>query len=89
LVRGEGDEYSTSGAHDDLADMIKFQVKVTLLPRGSFAGYTAQRIAEGADLAHLKPPHINPSDKVLNLLLSKPVVVLQAAPHPQRERTPA
>lgn len=43
-------------------------IKVTLLPRGTFINYIAQRRAEGADLAHLKPPHINPSDKVLSLL---------------------
>jgi hypothetical protein len=52
--------------------MINFRVEITLLPRGAFANYTSQRQAEGADLAHLKPPHINPSDKVLSLLLAKP-----------------
>jgi hypothetical protein len=41
---------------------------VTLLPKGSFAAFTAQKQAEGADLAHLKPPHVNPSAKVLSLL---------------------
>ncbi len=41
---------------------------VTLLPSGSFRSYIAQRQAEGADLGHLKPTHINPSDKVLSLL---------------------
>jgi hypothetical protein len=52
--------------------MINFRVEITLLPRGAFANYTSQRQTEGADLAHLKPPHINPSDKVLSLLLAKP-----------------
>jgi len=60
---------------DDYADMINFNVEVNLLPQGAFANYTAQRQAEGADLAHLKPPHINPSPKVLSLLLSKPEAV--------------
>jgi hypothetical protein len=46
-------------------------VKVTLLPEGAFAGYIAQRQAEGADLAHLKPRHINPSDAELALLRVK------------------
>ncbi|MCJ7743494.1 MAG: GH3 auxin-responsive promoter family protein, partial [Dehalococcoidales bacterium] len=32
-------------------------IKVALLPRGAFDNYRAQRQAEGADLAHLKPPH--------------------------------
>ena len=54
--------------------MVDFKVKVTLLPKGAFANYTSQRQAEGADLAHLKPPHINPSEKVLSLLLAKPEV---------------
>jgi len=43
-------------------------LQVTLLPDGSFQNYVSKRRAEGADLAHLKPPHINPSDKILSLL---------------------
>jgi hypothetical protein len=75
IMKSETDAYSTSQAHDDLADMIDFRVEVSLLPRGAFAGYTASRLAEGADLAHLKPPHINPSEKVLALLRAKPAPV--------------
>ena len=56
----------------DLADMIEFRVETRLLPRGAFAAYTAQRQAEGADLAHLKPPHLNPSKTVLTLLTGTP-----------------
>lgn len=62
--------------HKDLPNMEKLidfkPLKVTLLPEGAFANYTAQRQAEGADLAHLKPPHINPSDNVLAQLGAKP-----------------
>ena len=65
----------TSPVRDDFAEMINFRVETTLLPRGAFANYTSQRQAEGADLAHLKPPHINPSDRVLSLLLAKPEVM--------------
>lgn len=43
-------------------------LKVTLLKPGAFANYTKQRQKEGADLAHLKPPHINPKDKMLEAL---------------------
>ena len=61
--------------HQDLASierLVDFKpIEVTLLPEGAFANYIAQRRAEGADLAHLKPPHINPSDKVLSLLGAK------------------
>ena len=52
--------------------MIDFRVETTLLPQGTFAKYTAQRQAEGADLAHLKPPHLNPSAEVLSLLHAHP-----------------
>jgi hypothetical protein len=41
---------------------------VTLLPKGAFAYYKAWKKAEGAMLTHLKPPHINPSEKMLALL---------------------
>ena len=57
--------------------MLNFNVETILLPHGSFANYTSQRQAEGADLAHLKPPHINPSDKVLSLLLAAPEVAAE------------
>jgi len=46
-------------------------IKVTLLPEGVFANYIDQRRAEGADLAHLKPRHINPSDAELSLLRAR------------------
>ena len=44
-------------------------LKVTLLPSGSFQRYVARQHAGGADLAHLKPPHLNPSDDALETLL--------------------
>jgi len=74
-MHSDNDAYTASAAHDDLADMINFRVEVNLLPLNAFANYTAQRQAEGADLAHLKPPHINPSEKVLSLLKGKPEAV--------------
>jgi len=48
------------------------QVEVTLLRQGAFADYIAQRQSEGADLGHLKPPHINPADKTLAALMPQP-----------------
>ncbi len=48
------------------------QIEVTLLPQGTFANYIAQRQAEGADLGHLKPPHINPTDRTLATLVPQP-----------------
>jgi len=72
ILRPDNDGYKKSGVLEDLTDMFDFGVEVTLLLPGAFANYTSQRQAEGADLAHLKPPHINPSEKVLSLLLAKP-----------------
>ena len=63
-------------------------IKVTFLPRGAFANYIFQRQAEGADLGTIKPPHINPSDKVLSLL-GTPRVVMEAAPVIEAERAAA
>jgi hypothetical protein len=63
-------------------------VEVTFLPEGAFINYTAQRQAEGADLGHLKPPHINPSDKVLSSL-GAPRVVVEAVPVVEAERVEA
>ena len=60
--------------------MIDFKVEVNVLSPGTFANFTEQRRAEGADLAHLKPPHINPSEKVLSLLNARPEEVAQASP---------
>ncbi len=75
LLKTDNDSQSTSGALEDLTDMFDFSVEVKLLPRGAFANYMAQRQAEGADFAHIKPPHINHSEKVLSLLLGQPEVI--------------
>jgi len=65
--------------HYDLPSMERLldfkPIEVTLLPEGAFSNYMAYRQAEGADLAQLKPPHINPSDKVIALLGAKVEVV--------------
>jgi hypothetical protein len=63
-------------------------VGVTFLRQGAFSAYIAERQAEGAALGHLKPPHINPSEKVLSSL-GAPKVVVQAAPATERERATA
>jgi hypothetical protein len=63
-------------------------VEVTLLPQGAFPSYISQRQAEGAVLGHLKPPHINPSDKVLSQL-GAPKVEVEAVPVTEAERAAA
>jgi hypothetical protein len=42
---------------------------VTLLGPGTFAAYLKKKQAAGADLAHLKPPHINASEAVMQDLI--------------------
>ncbi|MDP2730886.1 MAG: GH3 auxin-responsive promoter family protein [Dehalococcoidales bacterium] len=52
-----------------LEKLIGFKpVEVTLLPAGTSANYKRRRQAEGADLIHLRIPHINPSEEVLSRL---------------------
>jgi hypothetical protein len=41
---------------------------VTILPRGSFAAYKQYQIENGADLTNTKPPHLNPSDEMIEIL---------------------
>lgn len=69
LVHPDNDDFAKSEVHDDLMDMVGFNLEVRLLPKGTFRNYISQRQAEGADLAHLKPPHINPKEKVLSNLM--------------------
>lgn len=79
IMESDSSEHRASLLDKEFIDAVDyFRVDATLLPRGAFANYLAQRQAEGADLAHLKPPHINPSDKVLALLTSKPEVRVKA-----------
>ena len=54
---------------EDFINEMGFKVEIGLLAAGTFDRYTEQRQKEGADLAHIKPPHINPSDKVLEALV--------------------
>jgi hypothetical protein len=60
-------------SYGELEDMLGIDpLQVTLLPPASFARYYQDRQKEGADLAHLKPPHMNPSDEIIDRLLSTP-----------------
>jgi hypothetical protein len=45
-------------------------LEITLLPPNAFRGYMLRQQAAGADLAHLKPPHINPSDGIIDCLVN-------------------
>ncbi len=55
-----------------LEELIEFKpIVVTLLPEGTFANYKNLMSATGTNFADLRPPHINPSDKVLSLLRAR------------------
>ena len=57
--------------YNDMKEMLRVEpVAVTLLPAGSFAAYMKSQVQAGADLAHLKPPHMKPSDSVLTKLIN-------------------
>jgi hypothetical protein len=62
--------------------------EVTLLPQGTFRGYMLRQQAAGADLAHLKPPHINPSDDMIEWLLKGVERVPVAKEEPVSEAIP-
>ena len=45
-------------------------LEVTLLPQNAFQLYKLKQQASGADLLHLKPPHINPDDDTIDFLVN-------------------
>lgn len=45
-------------------------LEVTLLPKGAFKLYKMRQKQAGAELAHLSPPHINPSAETIDFLSS-------------------
>jgi hypothetical protein len=44
-------------------------IRISLLKPGTFDSYMKQKQQEGADLAHIKPPHMQPSDQIMKRLL--------------------
>jgi hypothetical protein len=65
--------------YNDIASIEKLidfkPIEVTVLPEGMFSYYKNTRITEGAMLQDLKPPHVNPSERDLELLEGKLVTV--------------
>lgn len=54
----------------DLEKMLGiYPLQVTMLPNGSFTNYMERKRREGADMAHIKPPRVNPKDEVIKLLI--------------------
>ncbi|HSL46105.1 MAG TPA: GH3 auxin-responsive promoter family protein [Anaerolineales bacterium] len=59
-----------SSEFEGLNDILGYNpVRVSLLLPGSFDRYIKQKQLEGADLAHLKPPHMQPFDQIIKRLL--------------------
>jgi hypothetical protein len=55
---------------DSLKEILgRNPVRISLLKPGTFDSYMKQRQKEGADLAHIKPTHMQPSDQVMKRLL--------------------
>ena len=56
--------------YNDVYFYLKLQpVRVTLLSPGTFGRYTQEKRKEGADLAHLKPIHMNAPEAIIQRLL--------------------
>lgn len=47
----------------------KKTLEVTVLAAGTFSAYQVEKASSGADLAHLKPAHMNASDEVIDQLI--------------------
>ena len=61
---------SLNSDYRDVESMLGFQsLKVTLLSKGTFKRYYQEKQAAGLDLAHLKPPHVNAFDDVIENIL--------------------
>ncbi|MBI2857583.1 MAG: GH3 auxin-responsive promoter family protein [Chloroflexi bacterium] len=62
-----------AACNQDYCDLAKLTgigpIRVTLLNHGTMKRYTQMKQAEGFDIAHLKPAHVNPSDSTVEELL--------------------
>lgn len=62
--------YKLDVDYRDIGDQLGINpVRATLLAPGSFKNYYETKRREGADLAHLKPPHMNAHSSVIDVLL--------------------
>ncbi|MCB2179543.1 GH3 auxin-responsive promoter family protein [bacterium] len=58
----------------DLKNIFEYDpLKISILPVGAFSSYMSAQVQAGADLAHIKPPHMQPSEKIMERLLSPEV----------------
>jgi hypothetical protein len=78
--------YSIFGEEEEPPEDLP--LRVSYLPMGAFRRYIVKRQNEGADLGHIKPPHINPSDTVL-AALSEPAVEVERVAVEKEQTVPA
>lgn len=65
----------------DLESMLEIDpLRLTLLKPGTFRAYALEKQAQGADLAHLKPSHMNVSDATIATLLRLSASIPSPAP---------
>ncbi len=66
---------SLSNINKDIKDMKEMlgydPLKLNLLNPGAFAAYMEYQQSQGADLAHTKPPHMNPTKEQLGVLIKE------------------
>jgi hypothetical protein len=70
ICKEEKETFGITRRNKDAFNSSEFRIKVTSLSYGAFARYASLRRSEGADIAHIKPPHVNPSKRVLALFLN-------------------
>ena len=55
--------------YGDMEEILQIDpLQITLLPIGAFERYMNKKREEGADLAHIKPPHMQPTDEAIDEL---------------------
>jgi phenylacetate-coenzyme A ligase PaaK-like adenylate-forming protein len=66
---------SVTAEFGSLAEILGYNpLQISVLKPGSFDAYMKQKQQEGADLAHLKPPHMQPSHPIIRQLLELEVI---------------
>lgn len=59
------------GEYQDYEEIFgKDTLSLTMLPQGAFNAYMKYQQDAGADMAHVKPPHIQPFDRIIERLLT-------------------
>lgn len=66
---------SMADLNEEFSDTLKILgnhiLQVTILPAGAFNNYIEAQRKAGADMAHLKPPHMQPKDNIIARLLEE------------------